>query len=56
MTWALQGLLWSSISPFMGGDLATVSRSNDEWWNIVSIFLWKAALVAVGWYGGYDST
>ena len=56
MTWTLFGTLWSTISPFMAGDLATVSRSRDDWWNIVGLMVWKAALVAVGWYGGYDST
>lgn len=56
MTWTLFGTLWSTISPFTAGDLATVSRSRDDWWNIVGLMVWKAALVAVGWYGGYDST
>lgn len=55
MTWTLFGTLWSTISPFTAGDLATVSRSRDDWWNIVGLMVWKAALVAVGWYGGYDS-
>ena len=55
MTWTLFGTLWSIISPFTAGDLATVSRSRDDWWNIVGLMVWKAALVAVGWYGGYDS-
>ena len=55
MTWTLFGILWSTISPFTAGDLATVSRSRDDWWNIVGLMVWKAALVAVGWYGGYDS-
>ncbi len=55
MTWTLFGALWSTISPFTAGDLATVSRSRDDWWNIVGLMVWKAALVAVGWYGGYDS-
>ena len=55
MTWTLFGILWSTISPFIAGDLATVSTSRDHWWNIVGLMVWKAALVAVGWYGGYDS-
>ena len=55
MTWILFGTLWSTISPFTAGDLATVSRSRDDWGNIVGLMVWKAALVAVGWYGGYDS-
>lgn len=39
----------------MSGDLATVSRSRDQWWEVAGLLGWKAGQLAVGWYGGYDS-
>ena len=51
----ISSLLYSLISPFTSGDLATVSRSRDNWWEIAGLLGWKATQLAVGWYGGFDS-
>ena len=48
--------LYSLVSPFTSGDLATVSRSRDNWLEIVGFLSWKATQLAIGWYGGFDST
>ena len=51
----ISSLLYSLVSPFTSGDLATVSRSRDNWWEIAGLLGWKATELAVGWYGGFDS-
>ncbi len=52
----LSSVLYSLASPFTPGDLAIVSRTRDEWWEIAPPLVWDASKLAVGWYGGYDST
>lgn len=51
----ISSFLYSLVSPFTSGDLATVSKSRDNWWEIVGLLVWKATQLAVGWYGGFDS-
>ena len=52
----ISSLLYSLVSPFTSGDLATVSRSRDNWWEIAALLGWKGTQLAIGWYGGFDST
>ena len=52
----ISSLLYSVVSPFTTGDLATVSKSRDNWVEITGLLAWKATQLAVGWFGGYDST
>lgn len=52
---SISSLLYSLVTPFTSGDLATVSRSRDNWWEIAGLLGWKATQLAVGWYGGFDS-
>ena len=51
----LSSLLYTFVSPFTVGDLAGLSRTLDKWWNVSGLLGWKAAQLAVAWYGGYDS-
>lgn len=51
----LSSLLYAVASPFTSGDLANVSRTRDDWWEVAGLLGWKAAQLAVGWYGAYDS-
>ena len=51
----LSGILYTLVSPFTKGDLATVSAHRDQWWEIIALLSWKAVELAVGWWGGYDS-
>lgn len=48
-------LLYTAVSPFTKGDLATVSAHRDQWWEITGLLSWKVVELAVGWWGGYDS-
>ena len=52
----LSSFLYTFASPFTRGDLAVVSNTRDEWWEVFVLLGWKAAQLAVSWYGGYDST
>lgn len=52
----LSSILYSLVSPFTTGDLATVSKSRDNWWEIAGLLGWKATQLAIGWFGGFDST
>ena len=52
----ISSFLYSLVSPFTTGDLATVSKSRDKWWEIAGLLGWKATQLGIGWYGGFDST
>ena len=47
---------FSALSPFLAGDLSSVSGRVEEWWQIVGVIGWKATELAVGWWGEYDGT
>ena len=47
-------VLYSLASEFTAGDLSSVSNSLNEWWKIAGLLVWKAAQLAVGWWGNYD--
>jgi len=48
-------LLYSLASEYTAGDLSSVSKSLNGWWEITGLLGWKATQLAVGWWGGYDS-
>ena len=52
---ALSALLYSFISEFAAGDLSSVSRSINQWWEVSGLLLAKTLELAVGWWGRYDS-
>ncbi|MCJ1255372.1 hypothetical protein MMC24_003188 [Lignoscripta atroalba] len=51
----LSALLYSFTSEFTAGDLSSVSRSLNEWWQVSGLVGWKATELAIGWWGEYDS-
>ena len=51
----LSSALYTAVSPFTKGDLATVSGHREQWYEITGLLAWKVAELAVGWWGGYDS-
>lgn len=51
----LSSALYTSVSGFTAGDLSSVSRSIDDWWQVAGLIGWKIAELAVGWWGEYDS-
>ena len=55
MTMIISATLYSLISNIGAGDLASVSRRRDEWWEIFLVFGVKIAELAVGWFEEYDS-
>ena len=53
---AISAGLYTLVSPITRGDMATVSGFRDTWWEIGGLLVWRAVELAVGWWGGYDST
>lgn len=51
----LSSALYTFASGFTAGDLSSVSRSIDDWWQVAGLIGWKTAELAVGWWGEYDS-
>lgn len=50
----LSATLYTVASGFTAGDLSSVSRKLDDWWEVAGLIGWKTAELAVGWWGGYD--
>ncbi|KAL8719220.1 MAG: hypothetical protein Q9225_003747 [Loekoesia sp. 1 TL-2023] len=46
--------LYSVASQFGTGDLATVMKRRDEWWEIVGLLAWKTMELGIGWWEEYD--
>lgn len=47
-------MLYTVVSEFSAGDLAVVSRSINEWWEILSLASFKVIPLAAGWWGHLD--
>lgn len=50
----LSATFYTVASSFTAGDLSSVSRRLDDWWEVAGLVGWKTAELAVGWWGGYD--
>lgn len=53
-SWTLSAALYTVASSFTAGDLSSVSRRLDDWWQVVGLIVWKTVKLAIGWWGGYD--
>lgn len=51
---SLSALLYSVSSELMVGDLSSVSRSLNEWWQVGGLLGCKTLELAVGWWGEFD--
>jgi len=51
---SLSALLYSFASEFTAGDLSSVSRSINTWWEIGTLVAFRVVELAVGWWGEYD--
>lgn len=51
----ISSALYSVASVFTVGDLSSVSRSLDDWWEVVGLIGWRIVVLAYGWWGEYDS-
>ena len=52
---SLSAVLFSISSQYTAGDLSSVSRSVNQWWEVGGLLGCKALELAVGWFGEYDS-
>lgn len=52
---SLSSLLYSFSSDYTAGDLATVSRSLNEWSEVVGLIAWRTIELGIGWWGEFDS-
>ncbi|KAL9603244.1 MAG: hypothetical protein Q9219_001265 [cf. Caloplaca sp. 3 TL-2023] len=50
----VSSVLYSAVSQFGTGDLATVMRQRDDWWEIAGLLVWRATELGIGWWGEYD--
>lgn len=52
----LSSLLYSFSSQLLKteGELASVSRRLDQWWEVGALLGWRTFELALGWWGGYD--
>ena len=50
----LSAALYSITSDFRAGDLSSVSRSINQWWEVMGLLGGKVAELAIGWYGDFD--
>lgn len=51
---ALSSALYTGASQLGTGDLATVMKRRDQWWEIFGLLGWKAVELGIGWWGQYD--
>lgn len=54
LSFGLSAGLYSFVPDFTGYELATVSRSLNEPWQIAGLLLWKFTAIAVIWTAGLD--
>jgi hypothetical protein len=51
---ALSSTLFTLTSPITLGELGSVSRHLEEWWEVGGLMAWKAVEVALAWALGFD--
>ncbi|PVH86840.1 hypothetical protein DL98DRAFT_510314 [Cadophora sp. DSE1049] len=50
----LSALLYSFAAEYTSGDLAKVSRTLDQWWQVSVLVGWRTFELGLGWFGNYD--
>ncbi|KAK0113190.1 hypothetical protein ONS95_014888 [Cadophora gregata] len=50
----LSALLYSFAAEYTSGDLAKVSRTLDQWWQVSVLVGWRTFELGLGWFGDYD--
>ena len=51
----LNAVLLSFTSTYAAGDLSSVSRSINDWWEVGGTLLLKILELQLGWWGDFDS-
>lgn len=50
----LSASLYTFAADFSVGELAGISRSLNEWWEVVGLLGWRTTELGIGWWGEYD--
>ena len=56
LSFSLSTLLYSFIAEIGTGELASISKHSESWLDAAGLLAWKAVLLAVSWFGGFDGT
>jgi hypothetical protein len=56
LSFSLSTLLYSLIAEIGTGELASISKHSESWLDAAGLLAWKAVLLAVCWFGGFDGT
>lgn len=54
MSLTLNTVLYTALADFAGYELAAVSRTYTENWQVAGLLGWKVTEVTLGWWAGYD--
>ncbi|KAK5122270.1 hypothetical protein LTR85_004181 [Meristemomyces frigidus] len=54
LSFSLSTLFYSLVADWAGVELAAVSRTYDEQWQVGAVLTWKFAELCTAWYAGYD--
>jgi hypothetical protein len=52
----LSTLLYSLLAEIGTGELASISKRLESWLDAAGLLVWRAVLLAVCWFGGFDGT
>ena len=53
---SLSTLFYSLTADWIGVELAAISRTVEDEWQVGTVVAWKLAELSIAWYAGYDCT
>ena len=56
LSFSLSTLVYSLIAEIGTGELASISKRLESWLDAAGLLAWRAVLLAVCWFGGFDGT
>jgi hypothetical protein len=54
LSFGISTLLYSLIAEIGTGELASISIHSESWLDVAGLLAWKAVLLGVCWFGGFD--
>ncbi|KAI9822007.1 MAG: hypothetical protein M1832_003179 [Thelocarpon impressellum] len=51
---AISSILFSVSARYTVGDLGSVSRRLDDWWEVAGLIAWRTTELGLGWWSSYD--
>jgi hypothetical protein len=54
LSFSISTLLYSLIAAIGTGELASISIHSESWLDAAGLLAWKAVLLGVSWFGGFD--